>query len=666
MATELEQSDQPARTRATTRPAKLEYSPALDGLRAICLTGVLLFHAPFEWMSGGFLGVSTFFTLSGYLIATLLLREWQASKRIDLAAFWDRRLRRLGPPLWLGVLGVVASAPWWVSASARSRLLPDAATTLAYVSNWRFMSPEYAYAQLFSDPSPLQHSWSLSIEAQYYLLFPFALLFCLRRSESSRPLALLLLAIVAASIAAALTDPGDSDATNRVYYGTLSRAAEPLAGALLALWLARAPAARGDRWLSYAAPIAAILMLLAWSLSGVSSAWLYRGGFALHALLSAIVIAALLRPGNPMQRALAVAPLPWIGRLSYGAYIYHWPIFLIVDAERTALAPVPLFALRALLTLLAAWASLRLIEHPVRSRKALGARRAVFATSVAAPLALAAPIWIELPSPRSQPAAPLARPISRRPEVATAILGRKPRIAGFGDSTALVVGFPLGPWLKKAGMDSRPGGAQLGCSLMPDGMRYFQDRWRGRQPKRCRGSLQRWKERAEEIDLDVAYILVGPWDVLTRRFRGDDTPRAIGDPIYDDRLRREIDRVIEMFSAQGVGVIWITSPPASFSPKKWTDDSRFEEASDPKRMQRLNELIREAAERWPDNLRIVDFAQFLAQQGIDLSDETVRPDGIHFTREAIKSIIDAWLGPEIIRSTDELVPLLHRPASADS
>jgi len=255
--------------------SKLGYSPALDGLRAVCLTGVLLFHAPFEWMSGGFLGVSTFFTLSGYLIATLLLREWEGTGRIDLAAFWERRLRRLGPPLWLGVAGVVATAPWWLPASTRDRLLADAATTLAYVSNWRFMSPEYAYARLFSDPSPLQHSWSLSIETQYYLVFPFALLLCLRRSRAATPIALLLLAVVAASIAAAVTDPGDADAINRVYYGTLARAAEPLAGALLALALARGAdgSERVGRLLTVAAPIAAIAMVAAWSISR----WARRG-----------------------------------------------------------------------------------------------------------------------------------------------------------------------------------------------------------------------------------------------------------------------------------------------------------------------------------------------------------------------------------------------------
>jgi len=369
------------------------------------------------------------------------------------------------------------------------------------------------------------------------------------------------------------------------------------------------------------------------------------------------VIAALLHPGSAMQRALSVAPLPWIGRLSYGAYIYHWPIFLFLTEERTGLPAVPLFAVRTVLTIACAWVSLRLVEQPVRARRALGARRAIFAASLAAPLALAAPVWIER-------ALPDTRPVDTRADEATRGLGRQPRIAGFGDSTALVLAFPLEPWLKEAGMLPRRGRAQLGCSLVQEGAWYFQTHWKKRPPKRCADALRGWEEQIEDIPIDIAYVLIGPWDVLTRRFTRNDSPRALGDPLYDTKFRHEIDRAVEMFAEHGTGVIWITSPPASFNPKPWVDAERFREASDPKRMERLNELIREAAGRWPDHLRIADFARYLERAQIDLSDESVRHDGVHFTPEALAEIVDDWLGPEIVRHTEELVPLLRRPAES--
>jgi peptidoglycan/LPS O-acetylase OafA/YrhL len=622
-------------------------------LRAVCLTAVLLFHAPFSWMSGGFLGVSTFFTLSGYLIGTLLIRESRSTGRVDFGAFWDRRLRRLGPALWIGVLGVVATAPWWLPADARQRLFPDAVATLSYVSNWRFMAPEYAYAQLFSDPSPLQHSWSLSIEAQYYLAFPIVVGLGFRRNATPWRLGGVLLAVFALSVVFAVADPRDSDAVNRVYYGTLSRAAEPLAGALLALLLARAePQAGGgrarDRALTIAAFVAGAAMLASWSLSEVESPWLYRGGFALHAILSAIVIGAVLRSGNPFERLLSIEPLPWIGRLSYGAYVYHWPIFLILSSERTGLAAVPLFLIRVTATIACAWASHRLVEQPVRVRRFMGSRRAILAASLVIPLAVGAATVVRGPSQR------FTAPENVSVAEASRILGRAPRISGFGDSTALVLRGTLFPWLERAGMEVQTGGVLFGCALVNRGERYFWSRWMG-IPKQCRDLPGKWRERITEFPVDVATMLVGPWDVLTLRLSQDGPEIAFGDAEFDRLFADTIDETIALFREHGVGTIWLTAPPITYRGKFWRDPVRLRAANDPARMRRLNALVKKAAERWPDDLRVIDFAGYLRSRDIDLDREDVRPDGVHFKNQMMAEFVDDWLGPEVILATNELV-----------
>ena len=160
------------------------HSAGLEGLRGLCLVAVLCFHAPFEWMSGGFLGVSTFFTLSGYLITRILLVEWCETGRIDYRKFWYRRLRRLTPALWLAIAATLASGDLWLSESSRERLAGDALSSLFFVANQRFMSPDYAYSMIFDNPSVFQHCWSLAIEAQYYLVFPLLISVVMWRSSA--------------------------------------------------------------------------------------------------------------------------------------------------------------------------------------------------------------------------------------------------------------------------------------------------------------------------------------------------------------------------------------------------------------------------------------------------------------------------------------------------
>src|SRR5262245_16186246 len=233
-------------TAAPTRP-RPEHVPALDGLRGLAVAGVLGFHAGFTWMRGGYLGVSAFFTLSGFLICTLLLTEHDRTGGVDLRNFWSRRARRLLPAAIVAigvavVFGMLAASPSQITA-----LRADGLSALAYIANWHFVAAHQSYADLFAAPSPLQHFWSLAVEEQFYLLFPLVVAGCFAVSLLPRRLLALALSLLIGGSVLALVLVANPSHVERAYYGTDTRAAELLIGALLALLLhgrRRAPSAR--------------------------------------------------------------------------------------------------------------------------------------------------------------------------------------------------------------------------------------------------------------------------------------------------------------------------------------------------------------------------------------------------------------------------------------
>ncbi|HYF46021.1 MAG TPA: acyltransferase family protein, partial [Acidimicrobiales bacterium] len=359
----------------TGHAPQLTYQPALDGLRGLAVAGVLFFHAGFSWAVGGYLGVSTFFTLSGYLITTLLLNEHHRSGTVDLKAFWSRRFRRLMPASLVTLGAIVVLFGPLVADPDQLRELPgDVIAALAYVANWRFIFADQSYADLFTAPSPVQHFWSLAIEEQYYVIFPLLTAGLLLIGRGSRRVlfgALAALAVGSTVLMVAIHTPGTD--TGRVYYGTDTRAVELLAGALFAIVVASRPDLL--RRIPTAVLTGAGLLVLAvttywWSTVEQTSSWLFEGGLALYSLTTVVLLAVVLRPG-PLQSALAFEPLRQLGRISYGVYLLHWPIFLWLTPERTHLRALPLFLLRVVVTIAAAALSFHVVEQPVRTRRAL-------------------------------------------------------------------------------------------------------------------------------------------------------------------------------------------------------------------------------------------------------------------------------------------------------
>jgi peptidoglycan/LPS O-acetylase OafA/YrhL len=366
---ELVPEPAPAPTIAATE-GRMPYLPALDGLRAIALVAVLAFHAGFSWIRGGYLPLTSFFVLSGFLITSLLLLERGRSGRIDLFKFWGRRAKRLVPAALLAI-GLVAVYTQAIDRSTPG-LRGDVFACLGWVANWRFIFVGRSYEDLFGDPSPVQHFWSLAVEEQFYVVLPPLAVGLLLLGRGRRwVLGLVTAVLVAASTIwmAFLHDPGEPPL--RTYFGTDTRAAELLVGVLLALVLTKPTGLRRlagpGRWLLEVAGVAALgASVWLWFATREYDDRLYEGGLLGIALLAAVVVASATQPGSVVSRVLGLWPLAALGRISYGVYLFHWPLFLWMDEERTGLEGGPLFALRMAVTISLAALSYHLIEHPIR------------------------------------------------------------------------------------------------------------------------------------------------------------------------------------------------------------------------------------------------------------------------------------------------------------
>ncbi len=399
----------PAAGPTTHAGSSSSYVPGLDGLRALAVIAVLLYHASPDLMPGGFLGVEVFFVLSGYLITSLLLAEWQRQQQINLRGFWLRRLRRLLPAV-LAVLVVTLAFAALFLPDELAELRPQALAALAYVSNWQQILQQTSYFESVGRPPLLRHLWSLAVEEQFYLIWPPLLFVGLRLSRGNeRPLLAAALGTAFAScLLMALLYQPDAD-PSRVYYGTDTRASGPLIGAALALiwrpgaaWRTRFP-----RAVELVGLVALVALVLAATRVSEYDAHLYRGGFLAIDLASVLVIAAVTLPGGRLAApAFAWPPLIWIGLRSYSIYLWHWPVFDLTRPQLDVpLDGLPLTVLRLAVTVLLAELSFRAVEAPVRrgalghawqtwrgsqgaQRRALGLRWAGLATAGVACMAL--------------------------------------------------------------------------------------------------------------------------------------------------------------------------------------------------------------------------------------------------------------------------------------
>jgi peptidoglycan/LPS O-acetylase OafA/YrhL len=395
-----------------TRPQTLRYLPGLDGLRAISVLAVVVFHHylvgghEIGWAPGGFLGVEVFFVVSGYLITSLLLNERRETGRVSLRAFYLRRARRLLPALYV-LLAVVVAWSLLFTPDAISMLRGDVIAALTYTSNWWQIISHHSYFVEAGRPEVLKHLWSLAIEEQFYLAWPVLLMLGLRRLGRERMLITMIGAALASTLLLALLAHGSID---DAYYNTFSRLSGLLLGSALAFPYApyriRGVPGRGVRFaLDLTGAVGLFLLLASFGVlhhfgihgflfpsSQGDNLSVFHGGFLFVDLATLLVIISAVHPTSDVGRALGWGPLRWIGVRSYSLYLWHYPIFCMtrpgLDIHRVGIwflsfqyAGWPVFASRLGLSLGAAELSYRYIETPIR-RGAIGRYRSVIGTAV--------------------------------------------------------------------------------------------------------------------------------------------------------------------------------------------------------------------------------------------------------------------------------------------
>jgi len=349
---------------------RLPYLPGLDGLRAIAVLAVLVYHADASWLPGGFLGVEVFFVVSGYLITLLLLDEYERSGRIDLAQFWLRRARRLLPALYALLAATAVTAVLFLSDEV-ARLRGDLIASLAYVTNWYLVFTGSSYFDNLGRPPLLRHLWSLAVEEQFYLVWPLVVGVLLRSfgRRYDRIAGLLLGGVVVSTV---LMIVGYSEADpSAVYYGTHTRASGLLLGAALALfWRPQALVRRARRPVPAlgAAGLVAMVVLAVLHRVWDERTWaLYHGGFVVIGVVTLVVIAAAVHPGSFLGPVLGNPVLRAIGVRSYGLYLWHWPVFVLTRPGIDLFWPTwQVTAFRVAWTVLLTELSYRYLETPIR------------------------------------------------------------------------------------------------------------------------------------------------------------------------------------------------------------------------------------------------------------------------------------------------------------
>ena len=361
------------------------YLPGLDGVRAIAIIGVLLYHAEIGWLSGGFLGVDVFFVLSGFLITSLILEEFERSGRVDFPRFYLGRARRLLPALGLMLIVVGLVVAIFYRDAART-FLTDAIASVFYVNNWWYVFADQSYFAFIGRPPLLKHLWSLSVEEQFYLLWP-AVVFLLVRRWRRRAVLVTALVLAAAStvvmilLSRASGFPEYAD-PSRVYFGTDAHAMGLLIGAALAcVWRPgrlRTDITAGGRAIITTAGFAALAVVLGFFVfTQEFTPFLYQGGgFTILACAVAVLIAAASHPAVRFGSSLGGQPMRYLGQRSYGLYLWHWPVYMVTrPGLDLALDGAALLGLRLAITIGIAELSFRFVEMPIR-RGALARWRA--------------------------------------------------------------------------------------------------------------------------------------------------------------------------------------------------------------------------------------------------------------------------------------------------
>jgi len=548
--------------------------PALDGLRSLAVLAVIGYHGALGWLKGGFYGVDAFLVLSGFLITTLLISEWDRSGGISLTGFWARRARRLLPALLLMLSGVALVVGLFPGVLSTAHLEADAVSSLLYMANWHLAAEHASYFSVYQAQSPLLHTWTLAIEEQFYVVWPLVVLALIGRrgplarilnSRARRLGAVLAVAVVGALASAAwmvhLVPAGNLD-PSRAYYGSDTRAQGLLIGAAVAvvcaLW-GPVRTVRGRRALGGLGLAGAVGVGAMWSLVPETSPLAFHGGFLLISLACAALVASAARvPAAPVSRVLSLAPIRYLGRVSYGMYLWYWPVLLVMTGARTGLHGYVLLGLRLAVIVGLASASYRWVETPIR-RGALPGWRALVALPVTAGAAAFGMLAVVTAAPLAVAAAP-ASSLGYLTALANPTGARAVRILLVGDSMAGSLGVGLAQVAGDYGAQVVNEG-QAGCSVSMSGQIKVLDFQLDpsapcavNDPAALLADMAGWVRRYQP---DVVVYLARS-EVLNQQLDG--RWMHLGDPAFDAWVRSRFEAMVPVLSSEGAKVALMTTP----------------------------------------------------------------------------------------------------------
>lgn len=649
-------------TEANSGELKMGYQPALDGLRALSVIAVILYHADVAWLPGGFLGVEVFFVVSGFLITSLMIEERVASGRVGLRAFWIRRARRLLPALFVMLLAMAITVAFFATDSAPD-FRRDVVPSVLYVSNWwqiYFVETPYFSA---SDLPVLRHLWSLAVEEQWYLLWPLLFVVLSRMPRRIATVLIVVIALVSMVGTALAWLPDSESRTNLLYLSTPTRASGLLLGAALAFWWHRAqkPSRVVTVLLDGASLVALVVMGVAAARVGVNDETLYRGWLSATSLASVVLIVVAVRPSRSVvRRLLALQPIAAIGRRSYGLYLWHWPIFVVLDARENGQQ----LAIATVITVVVNEMCFRLVEQPAR-RGVIGrwwARRqdwttvrrtgqAFIGAALVAGVALlgvrvteieardlsvdtsSEDVVFELASPST------TKPPTNQTTIAptrTTLPKLPRRVVIVGDSQAhsLYVNRPSG--IEKTFQLAN--GALDGCGVFERGVGVGGSRGGFRRDfGNCVGFDKKWAASAKKAKAEVALVVIGAWEVLDLRM--GTVVYNLGSESTDALFKRQLGKGVNALRDAGVTVALLEvacmrpsapSGPVPPLPQRGEDE----------RTQHLNTLLRELAEPDNDGVYFVQGPREWCNNKAISTSTSYRWDGVHVYKPGAKLILE--------------------------
>jgi peptidoglycan/LPS O-acetylase OafA/YrhL len=637
------------------------YRPALDGIRALAVVAVICYHVGLP-VSGGFLGVDVFFVLSGYLITELLLAEHEASGRVRLGRFWARRARRLLPALLLVVaacaLEVARNEPLLGLGPRRSDML----ATLAYYANWHFIATDQSYFAAYTGASPLRHMWSLAIEEQFYVAWPLLLVALLRLTRRARWFRVVAVCATASASALALAVEYDVANPSRAYLGTDARAHELLIGAGLAFAIQSGRLDRLRR-LGRVVPLASTVLLAA-TVGAIilvpdTTPAYYRGGSVVFCSLVALLLLTVeVEPRGEVARLLSIRPFVLVGRISYGVYLWHWPLTLWLHApdggwqRKSACLG---------LTFVAAALSYVLVEAPVRRGRLPWVGNSNKRLAVAVPLSLAVVAGLAVAATASSDiriAEQLAdQSVSACPRSGPGWCVRTPRpspggmvIAVVGDSTSLALDPGMRAEAERRGFGYVQGGRN-GCSFLPLPLQADARARTGEADACAKGAMPLLAGISSQLHPDVWVVS----DRLIRfRLHAGGARHPIGSPQHDAAVARALRTTLEALTASGAKVALLQTLPdgqevdCALHRRGRTCGAVSTSLADPD-TQRANALLRSAANAMTGRVAVVPIGDLVCaashaqcapvQRGL-----VIRYDGVHYTgrfsRQVVPLILD--------------------------